>query len=234
MNILICDNDNVSSHACEKSILNIAQAHEIPVSIHIVENANQLFVSKETEEQSIDLIYLEANLQKHSGFAVAKQLREEGYTSDLVFYTNDEDDVIRGYDVDAMHYVLKEKTTDSKFTEIFLKAAERARKRDVEVISLACAGVHKNVPVQDILYFSVLNRITTVCYRKNDSYEKFEFYSSLSKIEEFLYKQGFVRIHGSYLVAKTYVQQVSKREVTMRDGAVLPIGRTYTANVRSL
>lgn len=232
MNILICDGDAKSSQMCEESLNIIAQTNSIPVSVRIVENENQLIMLDDNTWQNTDLIYLEVDLQKQNGIVVAKNLRAKGYFSDIVFYTNDEEDIIQGYDVEALHYVLKAKTSSEKFKEIFLKAAVRAEKRNQEVISLACAGVHKNIVVQDILYFSVLNRITTVCYRNGKEIETFEFYSSLSKIEEFLYGKNFIRIHGSYLVGKNYIQEIRKREVVMCNGEVLPIGRTYSRNLR--
>jgi len=232
VNILICDSDAQSSRMCEESLNIIAQTNSIPVSVRIVENEYQFIMLDDNTWQSTDLIYLEMNLQKQNGIEVAKRLRAKGYYSDIVFYTNDEEDIIQGYDVEALHYVLKAKTSSEKFKEIFLKATARAEKRNQEVISFACAGVHKNIAVQDILYFSVLNRITTVCYRKGKEIETFEFYSSLSKIEEFLYGKNFIRIHGSYLVGKNYIQEIHKKEVVMINGEVLPIGRTYRSNLR--
>lgn len=191
----------------------------------------QLLLFKDTKYAKTDLIYMEARIDGQSGFEVAADLRANGYVSDIIFYTMDEADAIKGYDVEALHYLLKYKTDPQKFDRVFLKAVKRNQKREVEMISLACAGVHKNIPIDDILYFEVHNRITTVVYLVDNLYEKFEFYSSLSKIEEFLRGKGFERIHGSYLVARKYVREKNRNNIIMSDEAVLPIGRTYMSQV---
>lgn len=233
MNILICDYDDITREKCKNYILRIARQNQLQVNVDTVETGDKLLLFKDTKYPKEDLIILDATLPGSSGFDTAADLRKDGFVCDIVFYTKDEVDAIRGYDVEALHYLIKDKTSEDKFVEVLRKAILRAQRRHVEIMSLSCAGVHRNIPIQDILFFSVENRITTVHYMNGNVVEKFEFYSSLSKIEEFLLGKGFERIHGSYLVSKKFVRENSIHLVKMIDGSVLPVGRTYMSKVRA-
>ena len=135
--------------------------------------------------------------------------------------------MFEAFDVEALHYIVKNQTTDKKFEEIFLKAIERSKRRSVETLSLSCAGEYRNIPISSVRYFEVQNRIVTVYYRELDEIKSFEFYAKLSQIEESLYGRGFVRIHRAYLVAEKQIQKRTQREVRLLDGTILPVGKTY-------
>ena len=225
MNIIICDSNERQRELCRRMVAEIARKNNIPVDIMIMETTAELIFKMEDDFHSIDLIYLDVEMQKIDGLAAAGQLRTLGYQGDIIFYSSSRElgDVFGAFDVLALHYILKQEVSEGKFGEVFLKACGRARKRDREVILLTCAGETRCIPLEDIRYFEVNKRIVSVHYDQ----EVFEFYSSLSKIEEHLFGKGFLRIHQSILVAKKAIQKVAKKEVTLFDGTVLPIGRTY-------
>ena len=60
----------------------------------------------------------------------------------------------------------------------------------------------------------------------------FEFYSTLSKIENSLAHKGFVRIHRSYLVSERYITGVAHGEVSLATGVTLPVGGRYADNIK--
>jgi DNA-binding LytR/AlgR family response regulator len=143
----------------------------------------------------------------------------------------DDSHMLDGYDVEAMYYIVKGQTDEEKLEEIFEKAVRHGKDRDVELLSLSCAGDHRNVPVRDILYFEVKQRIVTVHYFKDQQEAQFEFYSTLSKLDELLYGKGFLRIHASYLVATKFIYKRTQREIELVNGDRLPVGRSYQTKV---
>lgn len=228
MNIIICDSDLACTQRCETKVDALARKHGLRASVDVVPTSSRLLF-EEDALRNADLVYLEEDLPDARGVDTAMQLRRQGVRADIVFYTCDETRAIDGYDVEALHYVVKGKASDQKFEEVFLKAVERSRKRRAEVISLSCAGEHRSVDVADILYFEVRNRIVTVRYKTPRGVESFDFYSTLSKIEELLFNKGFERIHRAYLVKKTHIARVVEGKVELMTGESLPIGRTYKA-----
>ena len=55
----------------------------------------------------------------------------------------------------------------------------------------------------------------------------YEFYGSLSQIEEDIKGSMFVRVHNSYLVNLEKLREVERESVTLRSGLKVPITRTY-------
>ena len=105
------------------------------------------------------------------------------------------------------------------------------KKEKKKTLSLYYAGVRKNIPIEDILYFSVSNRIVNVIYYEKGQQKVFEFYSSLSKLSEKLDDKEFMRIHSSYIVSRKYVTSINTRRVEMINGDIIPVGKTYREKI---
>ena len=100
--------------------------------------------------------------------------------------------------------------------------------REEEILTLTCAGETRSIPLNNIHYFEVVQRIITVHYGG----ETFEFYSTMGKLENLLTKKGFARIHRAYIAALRHIASMKNNEVVMRDGTRLPVGRTYSKSLR--
>ena len=80
--------------------------------------------------------------------------------------------------------------------------------------------------MEDIRYFEIQQRIVTVVYAK----ERFEFYSTMMRLEEQLFNRGFVRTHKSFLVNKRYIHSIDSARVLLDSGEDLPVGKRYYAD----
>jgi len=226
MNVLICDNNNTSCQSYAEQLEELARKNQIEIDLKAVSSTAELIFTIEdfnSRKRQVDLIYLEVEMPDMDGITTAKKLRSMGYDADIVFYTGSDKYAIAGYDVKALNYIVKNETSNEKIEEIFLEAVLLAKKRNTETLILSCAGEMRRIYISDISYFEVNNRIVTVHY--NDLI--FEFYSTLAKIEEQLFGRGFIRIHASYLVAKSQIVKMNSEIVVLKAGTHLPIGRSY-------
>ena len=226
MNIFICDDSAEQTSLCKKTLAHLAKQHNIHASFRTFPSGEALLFEAEDAYATLDLIYLDIRMPGLDGLATAKRLREIGYLGDIVFFTFTPDYAIEGYDVSALHYVVKDQTTAEKFEEIFLRACERKRRRESEVLVLTCAGESRCVPVEDIRYFEIQQRIVTVYYGS----EQFEFYSTMMRLEEQLFDKGFVRTHKSFLVGKRYIRSIDSTRLLLATGEELPVGKRYYAD----
>lgn len=225
MMILICDDSATQTSLCKKALLHLAQRHDVHVKIRTFPSGEALLFEAEDLFTAVDLIYLDIRMPGPDGLETAKRLRGMGYIGDIVFFSVTPEYAIAGYDVSALHYVVKDQTSAEKFEEIFLRAYERKQRRESEVLVLSCAGESRCVPVDTIRYFEIQQRIVTVYYGK----ETFEFYSTMMRIEEQLFDKGFVRTHKSFLVNKRYIHSIDSARVLLDTGEELPIGKRYYA-----
>jgi DNA-binding LytR/AlgR family response regulator len=227
MKILICDGNSTFASACQSDLRALAEKHGIKATVETVDSGEKLLFYWNIRYADVDLLYLAYGSGSHNGMETAQELRKRGVTADIIFYCSDADHAIEAYDVDALHYLVKDQMGGAKFEEIFLKAVRRYQRRWAEVISFAHGGERVMLPVRDILYFEVKNRTVTVHYLKDRRTERFTFNSSLREIIGKLGGKGFVQTHRAYLVAEQHIRKRSPKTVEMVNGDQLPIGKSY-------
>lgn len=224
MVIAICDDNESDRMKCKKYLEQFADIHSIEVEFIFYQRGEELLFHVQDAKNQPDIIYLDMRMGGIPGDEIAKQLRNRGVTSELVFFTVSKDYYTSAFDVKALHYIVKGETSKDKFEEIFLKAVEAVREKQTEYIVCAGAGEFRNIEIKKIRYFQVIKRIITVYYGLS---EEFSFYSTIGKIELRLHGYGFVRIHRAYLVSLFHISTISFKEVVMYNGQVLPVGRSY-------
>ena len=165
-----------------------------------------------------------------NGIEVASVLRENGYGGEIIFLTLFKDAVYYAFDVRANNYLLKETATLKRIEKVFLNAVEIVREKNDEFILLTGIGEYRNVPIKEIRYFEVNQKIVTVYY----GHRNFEFVSTIGKLENILFNKGFIRISRSYLVAKKYIRSFVYGKVFMMDGEELPVGRKYYKELKNM
>ena len=226
MKVLICSSSRENLELCAGRVDALAKRHGILVRVEEWSSGRPLVDSYSKEP--FDLLYLDTALKDMDGMEVARRLRLAGLMGDIVFFTEEREPVFQAFDVDALHYLVKGGAADEKFESVFLKAVARMKRRTEETLLLSCAGVHRRVPIDDILYFEVTNRIITVHYGA----QTFEFYSTLSKIEELLYGRGFWRPHRAYLISERHIRETREKEILLTDGTLLPMSQRYAGRRR--
>ena len=150
------------------------------------------------------------------------------YNGEIIFLTKQEDKAIKGYDVQAFHFIVKKSGKDDAFERVFLSAVDHVENKTTEYITFQGIGESRNVAIRDISYFSVYRRIITVHYGK----ESFEFYSSMEKVEATMMEAGFLRVNRSFLVNVDYIRTFTADSITMRDGTLIRLSRRNSKQIR--
>ena len=228
MRVVICLPDSGERAFCRRRINELAKIDGITLTIDEVNTAeigDSYFNLVDFEDT--DLIYIGVN-SNFNGIEIAKSIRKAGINAEIVFFTRFKDAVFDAFDVDALHYLVNGEISAAKFDEVFRKAVSKAESRTQASIVLSCAGEQRKIIISQIYYFEVFNRIVIVHYRDGT----FEFYSTLSKLEDSLARRGFVRVHRAYLVSKRYIAKIKRNEITLTDGTTIPVGGKYINSIQ--
>ena len=228
--ILMCDDEPLAIKEYENRIYKLGEKHGLDLSVKSFQNADQLFFYMEDEKAFIDIVFLDIQMPGLDGIQTAVKLRKDGYNGEIIFLTKQADKAIKGYDVQAYHFIVKNTEDDPNFERVFLEAVKHVQNKTAEYITFQGIGESRNIPIRDIAYFSVNRRIITVHYGS----ESFEFYSSMEKVENVMLEYGFLRAQRSYLVNVDYIRDFTAESITMNDGTVISLSRKNSREIREM
>lgn len=171
-----------------------------------------------------DIIFMDVEMPGMGGFSAAEQIRAVDSEVVLVFVTNMAQYAIRGYEVDALDYVLKP-VDYYQFSTKLSRAVQRVQQRRGGQILLQCAGGGVQlVETSRIYYLETHSRM--LHYHTADG--EFTVRSSLQSAEAQLSPYHFARCNQCYLVNLQHVKAVENEFVRVAD-ARLEISRRQRA-----
>lgn len=223
--IYLCEDNEFLIVKYQKLLKKIALKHKVPITFKSFSSGEQLLFYLSSESvNSADIIYLDILMGNGlNGIETARKLRSAGCTAEIIFLTSNEDYVFQSFDISPLHYILKDKTTDKQFEEVFLKAILLNSRKTTEYFICTQNTQKKFIPLNSISFFEINNRVVTVHY----DHTTFEFYSTLDQIELELQKKFFIRCHRSFLVNLKYIDTLNKNTIILSTGSHIPIGSTY-------
>ncbi len=177
----------------------------------------EAFLFAYEEDKTMDVLLLDIEMGDMSGVELARRLRQEGAGLQIVFITGYMEYIAEGYDVEALHYLLKP-VTKEKLNAVLNRAMERLRTRE-NAMTLSLPDGIVRLPLYEIRYLEVMKNYVTI-----HAAEEYSLKRSLSELTMEL-DESFFRIHRSYIVSLRAVKKVTRTEVHLKDGTVLPLSR---------
>ena len=151
-----------------------------------------------------DIIFMDIEMEDLDGISAAKLLRELDKVVTLIFVTNMAQLAIKGYEVDALDFIVKP-VGYHDFAFRLAKAVSRisAGSEKYLFVNLTGGGYAKII-VSHIIYVEILKH--RIVYHTEDG--DFETYGTLKEVERELAEPHFVRCNSCYLVNLRFVRSV--------------------------
>jgi two-component system, LytTR family, response regulator len=211
------------------------------------ECANGFEAVKAVAEQKPDLIFLDVQMPKLTGFDVLELI---GTEIPVIFVTAYDQHAMRAFEVHAVDYLLKPVGRE-RFEAALARAKDRVTDRKPIPAELAAAA---RLPQQFLERVVIRDgtRVTLIPITKLDYAEAQDDYVALASqgakhlkqqtiasLEAALDPARFVRIHRSYIVNFERVARIEpygkdSRLAILTDGTRLPVSRTGYARLKSL
>lgn len=212
--IALCDDDSDQIKNLRRLIGEWADGKPFAVNIAGYESGEQFLF--EYQDDPCDLLLLDIEMSGINGMELAKKLRSAGDMLPIIFITGYSDYMADGYDVEALHYLLKPVETDKLFDVLDRYAARRGRSE--EIILPTAEGVCRTA-LESIAYIEAFGRKTAVHLRDKTV---LECNMSISEFEKF---SGFFHCHRSYIVNLEQVRSITKNAVILETGEEVPLSR---------
>lgn len=218
MRIAICDDEKDQLRYLGKLVDEWAKSRNMPAAIHLFESA-EAFLFAYSEDNSYDVLLLDIQMKKMDGMALAKRIREENQALQIIFITAYPDFMSEGYEVSALHYLLKP-VDEAKVFEVLDRAANRLESSP-RMIAFRKGSGYLRIPADDIYYAEAFSH--TVALYTKDGHESFNM--RISDMEELL-GEGFFRCHRSYIVSMEHVRRVTRATMILDIGKEIPLSRS--------
>ena len=174
--------------------------------------------------KGFDIIFLDIEMPELGGMDAAERIRTVDPDVVLVFVTNMAQYAIKGYEVDALDYVLKPVSYGAFCTKLS-RAIQRVQRRKGGQVALQLSGGGMQLlDTGDILYLETRNRMLYY----HTATQEYAVRGSLAGAEKQLAAYHFARCNQCYLVNLQYVRGVENDFVQVGD-ARLEISRRQKA-----
>lgn len=200
LRIAIVDNDLDSSDQLEMFIRRFARSEGLEIAVEQFERAEK-FLS--LYKPLYDVIFMGIEMPGMDGMEAAQRLRKKDTDVVLVFVTAVARYAIRGYEVDALDFVLKPLTYYSVSVKLE-RAIRRVKQRTGDSILLKTSDGVRRLEIRQIYYLETKNRM--LCY--HTSLGDFSVRGSLQSAEENLQLHSFAKCNQCYLVNLQHVTDV--------------------------
>ena len=221
--IAIVDDNQVDAEYVQSILEAWAQDRRAGVQAQRFPSAES-FLFHYAEDKDWDILLLDIEMGAMDGVSLAKKIRQENETVQIVFITGFADYISEGYEVSALHYLMKPVKQDKLF--VVLDRAVAAMQKTERVILLPVGGEMLRLPVGQVQYVEAFSHTVAITIETDAIQVKLP----ISEIEKLL-GDGFVRCHRSYLVGLKHIARLSKTEVILDKGKTLPLSRSAAASV---
>lgn len=222
LTIAICD-DNAECSAELRSLLG-EWAADKPFALDIDEYASAENFLFRYPDSPCGLLLLDIEMGGISGMELAHTLRAEGDMLPIVFVTGYPEHMSDGYDVEALHYLLKPVSREKLFAVLDRYAQKRSPENEVV---LDCGEKTVHVSPDTIVCCEAMGKRTAI--RLADGRE-LDCASGISALAELL-PESFTACHRSYIVNLRHVRSIGRDELTLDGGGRVPISRRLYKSV---
>jgi DNA-binding LytR/AlgR family response regulator len=216
MNIDICEDEAAQAEHLRELALKWAERGAPGTRVRIFPNAGD-FMREWRRERGCDILLLDVQLgEGQNGIELARELRKDDERLIIVFVSAFDDFIGTGYDVSALHYLLKP-VSEEKLNEVLNRAREQHLSRPRYILLPA---VNVRLKAADICYAEAFSHYVEL-YTAERS---FRMKISMNELEELL-GDGFFRCHRSYIAGLAHVSMISRGCMTLDTGKTLPLSR---------
>lgn len=175
-------------------------------------------------EQEVDLLICDIEMPDVSGIGLAKSLPNGPL---IIFVTSHQEYALDCYEVSPVDFLLKPLNF-----ERFLQSIEKVRKRILtapEEIAVAPyffvrdGHNYEQIAYHEVLYMKAQEHFLSIVTHKGT----YKPMLSITKMEEQLKGDVFLRVHRSYLVHRSAIQTITKNDIVLSNGELIPIGDQY-------
>lgn len=215
--VAICDDSEVDTGYVSDLLQKWAGKRNVKVTTEKFPSA-EAFLFRYAEEKSFDILLLDIEMEGMDGVSLAEKIRSTDPEVPIVFITGYPDYIAMGYDVAALHYLVKP-ITEEKFFEVLDRAVSLTGRKKKPL--LFPAGKEE-----------VLVDPETIVYAESQGHymllhtecEEYRLRMTMQEMADLL-GEDFFQCGRSFIVGLKWIGRISKKTIVLADRTELPLGK---------
>lgn len=216
LHIAICDDHSVDAEYVKTILCGWGKTRDEELWIEQFSSAEKFLFHYE-DDRSFDILMLDIEMDGMDGVTMARRVRKDNEAVQIVFITGYSDYIAEGYDVAALHYLMKP-VSPEKLCAVLDRAAEKCRQNG-RFLLVEYAGTLARIPLYEIRYLDVHQNYVTIHAKQDYTLKR-----PLSEFEKEL-GDGFFRVGRGMILNLKEIRRVSRTDVYLADGSILPLPR---------
>lgn len=218
LHIAIVEDEDACARQLEEYLQRFQEENGMQISVERFADGMEL---TERYHPGLDLILLDVEMPRLDGISAAAEIRAQDSAVQMIFITNMAQYAIKGYEVDALDYVLKP-VSYYAFSLKLQKALRILRTRGERSLLLKMGSEALRLNVQELYYVEVYNH--RLCYHTAGGELTTTGARTLRDVCAELAGAPFALCNNCYLVNLQYVDGVKEDHVLV-NGVALKISR---------
>lgn len=185
-------------------------------------DSEELFLQITMQDYQPDLIFMDIYLPGATGIEMARQLRERGNTSKIVFLTSSQDHALDAFGVEAFSYLVKPVTQERLFA-VLDKLLKCLVNEQPQYFFLKVEDGVLKVEPNEIIYCEAQRKRQCVNLRGDRSVSMRGTMSGLAEL--LCANQMFVKLGASYIINLEHIEQLCSQTVLLDNGTEICLPR---------
>ncbi len=215
--IAICDDEQGQIEYLKRTVQKWAAKREYCCDISAFSRA-EAFLFEYSENDAYDILLLDIEMGKMNGVELARAVREKNRHIQIVFITGYPDFMAEGFEVSALHYLLKPVGEEKLFS--VLDRAVQNLGDTPRYVTLPVGKGMRRIAEREIRYAESDGHYILLHIKE----ETLRMRMTIPELEKEL-GDAFFRSSRSFVVGFFYVARITKSSVFLDDGTELPLGR---------
>lgn len=221
LKVVVAEDDKECIDVMKRYLTEFSRKEDIPITFKVYTDGMSFLDEYETDT---DIVFMDIVMPHMNGLEAAARLRKRDGNVCLIFITTMSQYAVKGYEVDALDFLIKPVSYDL-FSVKMKKAADVCLKRAERSYTLKTSDGLFLVKYSDIIYVEG-DKHYLIFHTKSCDYRVRKM---MRDIENDFKDEGFALASGSLLINLLYVSAFKGTEVTVA-GEILPVGRNYKQN----
>jgi DNA-binding LytR/AlgR family response regulator len=222
LRIAIVEDEKVQAELLETMVSEWAVTESLFVHVKKYTSAESFLFSID-DEVAFDILLLDIQMENMNGVELAKRLRKLKYEVIIIFITAIIDYVFEGYEVNALHYILKPINKQTLFNTLY-----KANKKHKTSEFLLVTTKDKNIKIDmlEILYIEASIHDVIIHTLDDDYTVRMKFTDIKNKLDD-----RFIATHRSFMVNLAYIKHITRTDAVLDNGDKIPLSRRLYQSV---